>query len=99
MTSLRTLLKRLTEVVTREIELTEIGSKIQSKVMDEVSKTQRQFYLREQMKAIQKELGEEDERTQEIAELKKENENLKARLTSLESAIAKLLASEKGNLR
>lgn len=77
MTSLRTLLKRLTEVVTREIELTEIGSKIQSKVMDEVSKTQRQFYLREQMKAIQKELGEEDERTQEITELKKKIDEAK----------------------
>lgn len=77
MSSLRDLLKRLTELITREIELTEIGSKIQSKVMDEVSKTQRQFYLREQMKAIQKELGEGDERTQEITELKKKIEEAK----------------------
>ncbi len=77
MASLRKILKRLTEIITREIELTEIGSKIQSKVMDEVSKTQRQFYLREQMKAIQKELGEEDERTQEITELKRKIEEAK----------------------
>ncbi len=68
---------KLTEILTREIELTELGTKIQSQVMDEVGKTQRQFYLREQMKAIQRELGEEDERTQEIAELKKKIEAAK----------------------
>ena len=68
---------RLTEIITREIELTELGTKIQSQVMDEVGKTQRQFYLREQMKAIQKELGEEDERTQEITDLKKKIEAAK----------------------
>ncbi|MEW5806370.1 MAG: endopeptidase La [Acidobacteriota bacterium] len=71
---LKSRITRLTEIVTREIDLTELGSKIQSQVMDEVGRTQKQFYLREQMKAIQKELGEEDERTQEITELKKKIE-------------------------
>jgi ATP-dependent Lon protease len=53
--------QKLVEIVTREFELQEISSKIQSQVADEVGKTQRQYYLREQMKAIQKELGEDDD--------------------------------------
>jgi ATP-dependent Lon protease len=54
----------------RELEILEIGSKIQSQVKEEMEKIQRQAYLREQLKAIQRELGEEDERTVEINELK-----------------------------
>ena len=69
--NLRERLERLTEVVSREIEVTELGSKIQSKVMDEVGKSQRQYYLREQMKAIQKELGEDEGRANELNELRK----------------------------
>jgi ATP-dependent Lon protease len=61
----------LVEIVTREFELQEISSRIQSQVADEVGKTQRQYYLREQMKAIQKELGEDDDRQQEIDEFRK----------------------------
>src|SRR5262245_59282610 len=64
-------LERLTEIVSREIEVTELGTKIQSKVMDEVGRSQKQFYLREQIKAIQKELGEEEDRSVEIDELRK----------------------------
>ena len=63
--------QKLVETVTRELELQEISSRIQSQVADEVGKTQRQYYLREQMKAIQRELGEEDDRAAEIEELKK----------------------------
>lgn len=66
--------QKLVEIVTRELELQEISSRIQSQVADEVGKTQRQYYLREQMKAIQKELGEEDDRQQETDELKKKIE-------------------------
>ena len=55
-------IQKLVETVTRELELQEISSRIQSQVADEVGKTQRQYYLREQMKAIQSELGEDDER-------------------------------------
>jgi len=69
--------QKLVEIVTRELELQEISSKIQSQVADEVGKTQRQYYLREQMKAIQRELGEEDERQAEIDELKKKIEDAK----------------------
>jgi len=67
--------QKLVEIVTRELELQEISSKIQSQVADEVGKTQRQYYLREQMKAIQRELGEEDERQAEIDELRKKIED------------------------
>ena len=63
--------QKLVETIARELELQEISSKIQSQVADEVGKTQRQYYLREQMKAIQKELGDEDERQVEIDELRK----------------------------
>jgi ATP-dependent Lon protease len=63
--------QKLVEIVTREVELQEISSRIQSQVADEVGKTQRQYYLREQMKAIQRELGEDDERQQEIEEFRK----------------------------
>jgi len=66
--------QKLVEIVTRELELQDISSKIQSQVADEVGKTQRQYYLREQMKAIQRELGEEDDRQAEIDELKKKIE-------------------------
>ncbi|MDH3285799.1 MAG: endopeptidase La, partial [Acidobacteriota bacterium] len=72
--SLKERLERITQRVSREIQVTELGSAIQSKVMDEVGKTQRQFYLREQMKAIQRELGEGDDRTREIDEFKKKIE-------------------------
>src|SRR5512134_1178845 len=61
----------------RELELQEISTRIQSQVADEVGKTQRQYYLREQMKAIQRELGEEDERQVEIDELRKKIDDAK----------------------
>ena len=67
-------IQKLIAIVTREVDLQEISSKIQSQVADEVGKTQRQYYLREQMKAIQKELGEDDDRAQEVDELRKKIE-------------------------
>src|SRR5579863_5136135 len=54
----------------RELELIELRNKIQSQVQGQLSQTQREFYLREQLKAIQKELGEGDEGRQEIDELR-----------------------------
>ena len=62
-------LKRLTVLLNREVEVLEIGSKIQDQVQSELGKGQREFFLREQLKAIQKELGELDEKTMEINEL------------------------------
>ncbi|MGH9459650.1 MAG: endopeptidase La [Vicinamibacteria bacterium] len=70
--------KRLTlvhEALLREQEVLELGNKIESQVKDEVGKTQREYYLREQMKAIQKELGESDESSKEIEELRQKIED------------------------
>jgi ATP-dependent Lon protease len=67
-------LQRLVAALTKEAEVLELGSKIQSEVQSEMSKTQREYYLREQMKAIQKELGDADDRTQEIETLRQKIE-------------------------
>ena len=61
-------LDRTILIINREIQRIELGEKIQSEVQDEISKSQREYYLREQMKAIQKELGE-DEPSIEIDEI------------------------------
>jgi ATP-dependent Lon protease len=55
----------------KEIEVQQLRAKIQSEVQDQVQQSQRDYYLREQMKAIQKELGEQDEGQREIEELRK----------------------------
>jgi len=60
----------LNRILTKELEVLELGSKIQSQVQSEVGKNQREYFLREQMKAIQKELGEGDEQAREIDELR-----------------------------
>jgi len=67
-------LQRLTGALAKEADVLELGSKIQSEVQSEVSRTQREYYLREQLKAIQKELGESDERTQETDALREKIE-------------------------
>jgi ATP-dependent Lon protease len=65
-------LEKTTYILNRELQILELGSKIQSEVAGEIDKSQREFYLRQQLRAIQKELGEdEDERTAEVRELKK----------------------------
>ncbi|MCF7824591.1 MAG: endopeptidase La [Candidatus Marinimicrobia bacterium] len=61
-------LKKATILINREIQRQEIGEKIQTEVQEEISKSQREYFLREQMKAIKKELGEDDQ-TLEIKEL------------------------------
>ncbi len=63
-------LARLVAVLTKEAEVLALGSKIQSQVESEVGRSQREYYLREQLKAIQKELGQTDERTQELDDLR-----------------------------
>jgi len=65
-------LEKATFILNRELQILELGSKIQSEVAGEIDKSQREFYLRQQLRAIQRELGEdEDERTAEIKELRK----------------------------
>ncbi len=63
-------LRKLTVILNRELEVFELGSKIQSDVQSEMDKTQREYFLRQQMKAIQEELGEVDEIAAEVNELR-----------------------------
>jgi ATP-dependent Lon protease len=67
-------LQKLVSLLNRELQVLELGSKIQSQVKTELDKSQREYYLREQLKAIKRELGETDERTVEIEELKQKIE-------------------------
>ncbi len=65
--------ERLTKVhlyLNKEVQVLELGNKIQSQVKEDIDRTQREYYLREQLKAIKKELGELDDHTAEIKELK-----------------------------
>jgi ATP-dependent Lon protease len=63
-------LDKVTKLLNSELQVTQLGSKIQSQVESQMDKTQREYYLREQMKAIQRELGEEDEVTREVKQLR-----------------------------
>ncbi|HEU4752753.1 MAG TPA: LON peptidase substrate-binding domain-containing protein, partial [Armatimonadota bacterium] len=67
-------LRRLAALLQRELNVLEVGSKIQSEVSSEMNRMQREYFLREQIKAIQKELGEGDEREAEIRELREKIE-------------------------
>ena len=69
-TDVRVRLDRINRHLAKELEVQTLRSKIQSEVQDQVQQTQREYYLREQMKAIQKELGEQDETTRDIEELR-----------------------------
>ncbi|MEZ4677468.1 MAG: LON peptidase substrate-binding domain-containing protein [Caldilineaceae bacterium] len=60
---------RLTQLMKKEIEVLKLGRKIQTEAAGEMERMQREFYLREQIKAIQKELGDEDEQAADIREL------------------------------
>ncbi len=66
----RARLAELHRLLAKELEVLELGSKIQSEVQSEVGRNQREYLLREQMKAIQKELGESDDQTRETTELR-----------------------------
>jgi ATP-dependent Lon protease len=64
----------LSQILTREVNILELERKIQSRVRKQMEKSQREYFLKEQMKAIQQELGESDERQSEVAEYKKKIE-------------------------
>ena len=71
---IRSRLEKINQHLAKELEVMQLRNKIQSEVQDRVQQTQREFYLREQMKAIQKELGESDETTRDSEELKEKIE-------------------------
>jgi ATP-dependent Lon protease len=70
-------LRKLTGILARELEVLELGSKIQQDVRSEIDKTQREYFLRQQLKAIQAELGETDEQQKEANELREKIESMK----------------------
>ncbi len=72
---LRERMANLNRILIKELEVLELGSKIQSQVQSEVGKNQREYFLREQMKAIQRELGEGDDQTKEVEELREKIES------------------------
>ena len=72
--SVRKRLETLIRELSKELEVLELRSKIHEQVQEQVSQNQREYLLREQMKAIQKELGESDDSMQEIDELRKKVE-------------------------
>ena len=63
-------IRRVSELLAQRVELLELGQKISAETKGSLDKSQRQFYLREQLKAIQKELGEDDGKSSEIEELR-----------------------------
>jgi ATP-dependent Lon protease len=71
---IKTRLKELTRMVNHQKEVLELGNKIQTKVKDDIDKSQREYYLRQQLKAIKQELGEADENAVETEEYRKKIE-------------------------
>jgi ATP-dependent Lon protease len=69
-------LKKLVGILTRESEVLELGQKIQNEAREEIDKVQREYFLREQLKAIQRELGEGDEQTADIEEFRNKIKNV-----------------------
>jgi ATP-dependent Lon protease len=70
-TDVRIRLEKINQHLAKELEVQQLRNKIQSEVQDRVQQSQREYYLREQMKAIQKELGEQDEGQRDVEDLKK----------------------------
>lgn len=88
-------LKKISDILGREIELLLVQQKIQTEARGEIDKTQREYFLREQLKAIQKELGDIDERAEEIKEFKKKIEDAKMPEKVLKEAEKQLRRIEK----
>ena len=79
-------LKKLIGLLVREAEVLQIGQKIQNEARGEIEKVQREYFLREQMKAIQRELGEKDEQSEETEEFRKKIEEAKMPEEALKQA-------------
>ncbi len=79
-------LKKLIGLLVREAEVLQIGQKIQNEARGEIEKVQREYFLREQMKAIQRELGEKDEQSEEAEDFRKKIEEAKMPEEALKQA-------------
>ena len=83
-------LEKILEFIQSELSVLRVEKKIKSRVKNQMEKTQREYYLNEQMKAIQKELGDESEGPDEIAEIKDKIEKVKLSKEAREKAVAEL---------
>lgn len=88
-------LRALSGILARELEVIQLGSQIQSEVQSSIDKGQREYFLREQLKAIQAELGEEDEHQAEVNELRERLEEAQLPETVLQAAERELSRLEK----
>ena len=95
MDSVRDKLDRVTAFLTHELEVLELGKKIQSEAQEEMGKVQREYILREQIKAIQKELGEESEEAATINELREKIEQASMNDEARKEAMRELSRLEK----
>jgi len=83
-------LKKVNDYLNKEIELLSMQARIQSAAKEEMGRTQREYFLREQLRAIQQELGETDARSEEMAELRKSIEEAKMPATVEKEALKQL---------
>lgn len=86
-------LEKVAQFLRKELEILELGSKIQSRVKDQMTKSQREYFLREQLKAIQQELGQYDEIQAEVDEYKE-----KIKLADMPEPVAEKALKELGRL-
>ncbi len=83
-------LKKVNNLLSRELELSTVQAKIESEVKDEISKSQRDYFLREQVRAIYKELGEQDDKTVEIEDYRRKIKRAKMPKEAEKEAIKQL---------
>ncbi|MBW2238270.1 MAG: endopeptidase La [Deltaproteobacteria bacterium] len=83
-------LKKVNELLSREVELSSMQAKIQSNVRDEISKSQRDYFLREQVRMIHRELGESDDKAKEIRDYKRKIKNAKMPKIASKEALKQL---------
>ena len=88
-------LRHLSQILARELEVVQLGTQIQTQVQSEIDKGQREFFLRQQMKAIQDELGEGDEQQAEVNELREKIEAAKLPEQAQKAAERELARLEK----
>jgi len=87
-------LKKVNDLLSRELELSSMQAKIQSDVKDEISKTQKDYFLREQVRAIHRELGDTDDRTEEITDYQKKIKRAKMSKDAEKEALKQLKRME-----
>ena len=88
-------LRRVNDLLSREVQLSSMQAKIQSDVKDEISKSQRDYFLREQVRAIYRELGEQDDSLQELEDYKKKIKQARMSKEARKEAVKQLKRLEK----